>query len=143
MTDKQRKFIVKRDGNKCQYRSFRNGKLCQCFQTGNLEVHHIFSKRFMTKWFPDIDPDHPLNMITLCVYHHQNVVHPDIADAFKGDHVTGVDYALEAIMTNRDMMVNEGKIYWDSKCDGMFYMLARINSTNCQDEFPEKRKVKK
>lgn len=140
MTEKQRKYILKRDGNRCQFRYFRNGKIKQCFETGRLEVHHVLSRRFMGVWFKEHDVDNPLNMITLCQNHHQSVMHPDISEALSG---LDIKTAMSNVMDARNKIVAKGEVYWNTKWDCILILFARVNTYDCKDTFPVKRGKRK
>lgn len=144
MTERQRKWTTARDGKRCQHLNIRNGRIEQCFITTQLEVHHIFSRRFAGKWFPDIEIDHPHNLITLCTHHHRAFVHPDIEEAFAvNDETDFLTARIEKVLAKRDILVAEGKPYWNTTMDGIYNLIARDNTLKCKELFPEKKGRKK
>lgn len=135
MTERQRDWLLKRDGNSCQFLHFRGGKTVKCFEKGKLHVHHILSQRFIAKWFPEMDPDSPYNMICICEGHH-NFIHPDVTKATISNLR---DQAFDKMFEKRDEIVSRGLTYWTTSLDAVLSTIARLNTQAFSEVFPEKK----
>ena len=85
LSRKQRKWILDRDDHQCQMPQYneRDG-WHNCGSTDRLQVHHILPQRWgKAHGKTEEELDSPRNLITLCNYHHQEVIHPDVKRAKK------------------------------------------------------------
>lgn len=132
-TPKQRRWFLKRDGNRCMFRTFDGEKWVRCKNTKNLQVHHIiprgWSSMHMPKNFPINGPE---NGVCLCPMHHVGdenidpmfVVHPDTMEA-KAVYRSGNKKAYALMGEQREILNKQGVPYWNTTFDWMFHRLVK------------------
>lgn len=126
-----------RDEGECQFLERRNGKHLKCRSTAidngrQLEVHHIKPQRTFRQWEEKHGREHPEkdspeNAITLCTYHHQAVVHPDMPEVYR-QYRNGNKNAFKELFTRRDKILEEGDTYIEHRHDEQLRATA-INRT--------------
>ena len=141
-TQKQRDWIVQRDGARCMFheRKFQNGwKWVRCNSMDKLEVHHIVPTRWAKKHLPGWNRDIPTNGITLCRRHH-SWVHPDMAEAYRKYHKDPDSF--KKMIKKRDGLVIKGIHYWVTDWDWMFSRLAKRGTAKHSRKirFPRRKK---
>ncbi len=143
MSRLQRDWVVRRDGNRCQKFVFVNGRWLQCKEKRDIQVHHIYCKRAMELWSPDVCPHTPDNLLSLCRCHHvsEDGVHQDAAYALK-NYRRGDKDAFKKMFAERELKLQRGQIYWNSQWDILFLrraakMTARYLSRKPNDTFPQ------
>ena len=123
-TKKQREWFLRVYGHQCAFYEVINGKWHRCHRTGRLEVHHILPVRASKKWVPGFKRDTCLNGIVLCKWAHHHLVHPDMKPTYNS-YRAGNKQAFDEMMHERDELVAQGKVYWDTEWDWMFQKIAR------------------
>jgi len=122
-TMQQRKWIIARDGGKCQ--------LCNGYEL--LQVHHIVPWRFAVrvyKWTLD-RVNNPTNGITLCKPCHvggTKSIHPDTMIANRAYRTNKNSY--HEMFDKRDALCRQGRPYWNTKYDNLMAVLAIGNMIN-------------
>jgi len=136
----QRRWVLRRDGNRCQHFSFL-GRWVQCTVRRDLHVHHILPQRHMTTHVRHIDPHRPNNLITLCKFHHngKNGVHPDMHRALQ-NYRKGDKASFEDTMKGRNVLVQSGEIYWNTKFDWQYTRRAKKLTASYSKKYPYPRK---
>ena len=66
------------------------------------------------------------------------VVHPDIYRAFK-DYRSGDQDSFKKVMENRDKILVNGEIFWDSNQDETFKQTAEERSSFCGFKWPKRK----
>ena len=138
LSQNQKKWILRRDGNRCQKFRFVNEKWIQCPNTTNLQVHHILARRAIEVWGLG-NPHTPKNLITLCKNHHvgdADSVHPDIPIATR-DYGRGNKEAFKDLGTERNLQLKRGKPFWSTMFDSQFIRRAEVNTEKYQQKYPD------
>ncbi len=149
-TQNQRAWILRRDGNRCQFHRNVCGVWVRCRNTQNLQVHHIVPRGWAARHFPHKFPiNGSLNGVTLCDQHHVGdvdyedetyVIHPDTAEAKRG-YRNGNKNAYNDMMDNRRTLNEKGIPYWNTTWDWMLARIAkkqtaRYTRKNPDDKYP-------
>lgn len=116
-TARQREYIRRRDNFKCQHPE------CSHRTHPKLEIHHIIPQRYAKEI--GVNPDFETNGIALCMPCHTRV-HSDRKDAGRAYRLDREAYKKIAI--DRDRMLREKVIYWNSQWDRQFSTTAIRNS---------------
>ena len=131
-TQKQREWILERDGYQCMFHEKVDGKWIRCFRKTGLEVHHILPRGFASLHAPDrFEINGKENLITLCARCHKKV-HPDMlaAQSAYGNDV----HSYEEVFQERHELAVAGQPYWRTRYDWMFHLL--VDKYNAQMEKP-------
>jgi hypothetical protein len=111
LTQKQREWVLKRDGHKCQATCRHN-----CNQRQGLEVDHLMPQRYAFDL--GIDPDFPENTLSKCKNAH-NIKHPDRIATLHNYHDLKSQgrNAFQELGQQRDELLQQHKIYWNDAND--------------------------
>lgn len=149
-TTAQRNYILRRDGNRCQFRYYQNGKWVRCSATRGLQVHHIIPRGWASKHLPkgflEEEVNGRSNLITLCSKHHiclkngtEDCVHPDTEIARK-KYGSGNKDAYREMVKDREDLNNRGKPYWNTVFDWMFRRLTDRANREFDEDYPKRRR---
>ena len=135
-TDKQRRWIRKRDNDACQLPGFK-GIACD---PKHLEVDHIIPQRYgrETLGMEEAELDQPLNALTLCRNHHRGhpkSKHPDAHQAlydYQRDHDS-----FKKMFKVRDDQLEQNQEYWNGDYDAAESALALRNTRVFTQAHPE------
>lgn len=134
-TQKQREFLINRDGHQCLFRQYIDGRWVRCTQSENLHIHHVIPRRWCLYHLPyGFEVNGPLNAVTLCKFHHvgygavsgemEFVVHPDV-EPTRMAYSLGNIQAYEQMKERREALVQSGRAYWNTEFDWYFVLAAR------------------
>lgn len=127
-TDAQRKWLLLRAGNQCQFLSVgSDGKWHRCPSKVNLQCHHIVPRGWASKHYPkDFPLNGPMNGIVLCDYHHigKDSVHPDTYEAHMAYRAGDRD-AFKKMMEKRYELNAKGIPYWNTQWDMSFHRIVQ------------------
>lgn len=129
-TQLQKDWFHKRDGNRCQFRSFNGIKWVQCTETRGLQVHHRIPRGWSKMHMPNnFQLNGSMNGICLCASHHvgKDGVHPDTYLANE-QYRNGLKTAYDDMMSTRSKLNKKGQPYWDTRYDWMFERIIRKNT---------------
>lgn len=143
--ESQRQAILERDGYQSQMRHYSEEQGWFTFtpEGVKLNIHHIIPTRYAQEvlgWQPEQIND-PRNLITLTQEEHIGrrshepgcvdptidfVVHPDIIGAF--EHYGGDRQSFQSVFDQRDIMCQQGQIYWNTDHDVELTQTAELNT---------------
>lgn len=111
LNTKQREWVKKRDGQRCQATVKH-----KCNQEDGIEVDHIMPQRYAYNL--GIDPDFPENCLSKCKNAH-NIKHPDRIAALQTYHQAksiGIN-TFEELSQARNSLLENRQIYWNDAND--------------------------
>lgn len=125
-TPKLRQKILERDKGKCQFPLYDEQRGWYfCNSMDRVQVHHIEPQRWAEFMLLQANVNEFANLITLCFYHHQSEVHPDMVTA-RADYgrqkklgVTKPD-SYERTLKKREEQLRGGEKYWNDDFDQFF-----------------------
>lgn len=148
----QKKWILERDGFRCQMRWVQNGKWVRCNNRFGLQVHHRVPRGWASAHYPsDYGINDCSNGITICSCHHigegvdnenaPHVIHRDNIHA-KREYRKGNKRAYDEMIENRKNLTRRGIPYWNTEYDEMFArIIARENERFLKKKpYPKHRK---
>lgn len=106
---------------------------CETIGASNLEVHHIQPTAWTEAQEPWQDPNDTLG-ITLCRFHHQRTIHPDIGEALDnyGEDKDGIRKTVEG---HRDL-ADRGEVFWRNDFDDTLTETAEAARQHYMIEHP-------
>lgn len=126
LTNKQRKAILERDSINgepiCMF-PHRDSQKCE----GGFHVHHIKPQRWwIDRGIKDEELHHHTNLLTICQWSHERIIHPDVRRARL---LYSVDpRSFERIMVERDNLSHENIPYWNTTYDHEMSIIAKHRS---------------
>lgn len=148
-TQKQREYILKRDGYRCQFHTFDGKHWVRCTHTEHLQVHHIIPRGWAYKHLPrefvETELNNRGNLITLCDGHHVGThwdgecVHPDTREALAKYH-RGNKQAYHEMSSERAKLNEKGVPYWNTLWDWMFQRIIKRMNAKFTEEYPNGKK---
>lgn len=136
-----RRKILDRDRSRCQFPIYDEEKGWRfCGSTDRVQVHHISPQRWSEFFMLEADCNEFANLITLCFYHHQSEIHPDMIEA---RHNYGIQKSrgiekpnsYQQVFNNRDELIREGETYWNTDYDEFFSQRAEEQSGRIEVRF--------
>ena len=144
-TTAQRKWIRERDGNVCQACILGLPHSSECTGRPGLEphkrknqVHHVIPQRY-AKVIGMETADFAENGITLGASFHQEDIHPDMKKAlhrYRG----GDKGSFKRVGVDRNALLSEGVIYWNSTHDRLLSTRAIQNTQRHEKDNPFPKK---
>ena len=142
---KQRRWVLERDGFRCQHRKWNGHRWMQCTecQPKMLHAHHILPVRWLRHHMAHVDPHRAENLLTLCIRHHVGAkgVHPEMERALDC-YRSGDKLSFHTVMKEHQRLTEGGVIYWDPKDDWQYGKTAKTQTRRFGQKFPEKRRRK-
>lgn len=140
LSDKQRKWILRRDEGKCQFPVWNDATFghFKCGSTECLHIHHIFPKRAFLAWLRFLsDPHDPKWLVSICKFHHWKI-HPDMVGKKSKED-------WECTSERRDALIMKGEPYWNTKFDTRLIRIAQTRTekymhNHPDDPYPQTRK---
>lgn len=146
-TEKQRKWFLGRDGNRCMFRwKGANGQWVRCKHTDHLQIHHIVPRGWARENLGlDFEVNSPYNGITLCRLHHVGwLMGANFADCVHTDNEIarlsfgkGNKQAYHEMHNTRVSLCKTGTPYWNTKFDWMFAGMAKKQTNAFNKPYPE------
>lgn len=150
LSKKQRQAILERDEYQCQFPVYDEDRgFHACGRKGRLEVHHLRPQRQgKSEGMTEEELDRPENLLTLCYYHHQVFIHPDMEEARKDygrQKRRGIKKpdSFKRAFQERDRKVRNGEVYWNDDWDEAMKEVAKERTDNAIIrgwKFPQKGK---
>ena len=152
LSKKQRKWVLDRDNHQCQFPVYDEKRGWHvCGSRDRLQTHHLCPQRWgKAEGKTEEELDDPYNLLTLCYYHHQVFIHPDMELARKDygrQKKLGIKKpdSFKWIFKKRDEAVKRGEHYWNDDWDKFMKEIARERTDNAiirGRKYPKKRKRK-
>lgn len=137
LSAKQRKWILERDDHQCQFPVYDEERGWHaCGSRDRLQVHHINPQRWgKAEGKTEEELDRPENLLTLCYYHHQIFIHPDMETARKDygrQKTLGIDKpdSFRWTFKKRDEAIKRGEHYWNDDWDEAMKEIAKERTDN-------------
>jgi len=133
LTEKQRRWVIRRDGGRCQFIDYVSGS---CTYRKDLHIHFIVPPRW-AKYHPsEKQIISPLNLIVLCRYHHLKCLHPDVGRTAQGMyHYTPDSYKIEE--QKREALAKAGTIYWYAHWDDTLRKITEARTRHYLWQHPD------
>lgn len=145
-TQKQRRYFLERDNNRCMFHQKIGGKWVRCSETRNLQIHHIVPRGWARENMGlDFPVNSPENGITLCRKHHvgwgmghqfRTCVHTDNESA-RISYSRGNKKAYHEMMDVRVGKCRKGVPYWNTEFDWQFMRMAKTQTEKFNKPFPQ------
>lgn len=149
-TDSQRRWILERDGYRCQFRMMQLGHWVRCRNTKDLHVHHVVPRFWASLHYPwDFEINGVSNGITICAGHHVGkgldienapyVIHADNIRAYIA-YRNGNRNAFNEMLEARGDLARRGIPYWVTTWDMMLLRIAQREAAKFEGrEYPRHR----
>lgn len=130
-TEAQRRWVLDRDGHRCQRYHFDGIRWLRCNRRDHLQVHHVIARYWASVHLPPgFHVNGPYNLITLCEHCHigsEDSAHPDTFEANQ-KYRAGNHNAYNEMNTKRRALTEKGIPYWNTVSDWSFNrILKRLN----------------
>ena len=134
---KRKLWWLDRDDHHCQA-PFEH----QCDSEHPLQVHHLLPHAYLHFVAPGIDPDYPLNALTLCRTAHE-MIHPDVI--FARENYNRDNESFDRLRRIRTKLMEDHQVYWNDTWDRSMMVIAlqRTQEYERKHPFPKYHKRKK